>query len=200
MMNFLQTLLASSQNRGKNASAVNEILSRQLSGQGTSASETATFAGGCFWSVELAFQRIPGVMETSVGYTDGAIENPTYKQVCSGLTGHTEAVQLRFDPNMVSFRELMVVLFNKINPTQLNGQGNDWGTQYRSGIYYHTQEQKEQAEAFVQEQQANYSAPVVVEVKAATPYYPAEEYHQQYLEKGGQSANKGCTTNIRCYG
>ncbi|CAM9644854.1 unnamed protein product, partial [Heterosigma akashiwo] len=162
--------------------------------------ETATFAGGCFWSVELAFQRIPGVMETSVGYTDGAIENPTYKQVCSGLTGHTEAVQLRFDPNMVSFRELMVVLFNKINPTQLNGQGNDWGTQYRSGIYYHTQEQKEQAEAFVQEQQANYSAPVVVEVKAATPYYPAEEYHQQYLEKGGQSANKGCTTNIRCYG
>mmetsp|Transcript_34041 Transcript_34041/g.61914 ORF Transcript_34041/g.61914 Transcript_34041/m.61914 type:complete len:201 (-) Transcript_34041:28-630(-) len=200
MMNFLQTLLASSQNRGKHASAVNEILSRQLSGQGTSASETATFAGGCFWSVELAFQRIPGVMETSVGYTDGAIENPTYKQVCSGLTGHTEAVQLRFDPNMVSFRELMVVLFNKINPTQLNGQGNDWGTQYRSGIYYHTQEQKEQAEAFVQEQQANYSAPVVVEVKAATPYYPAEEYHQQYLEKGGQSANKGCTTNIRCYG
>mmetsp|Transcript_22292 Transcript_22292/g.29152 ORF Transcript_22292/g.29152 Transcript_22292/m.29152 type:complete len:195 (-) Transcript_22292:316-900(-) len=162
--------------------------------------ETATFAAGCFWGVELAFQRIPGVLETAVGYTAGSLENPTYQQVCSGLSGHTEAVQLKFNPSVVSFDDLLRVLFDIMNPTQLNGQGNDWGTQYRSGIYYHSPEQKEAAEAFIEQESAKYGDPIVTEVESASEFYPAETYHQQYLVKGGQSGEKGDFTPIRCYG
>jgi peptide-methionine (S)-S-oxide reductase len=162
--------------------------------------EHATFAAGCFWGVQLAFQRVPGVMHTMVGYTAGAKEHPAYKEVCAGTTGHTEAVELIFNPQAVSYKELLMVLFDRMDPTTLNRQGNDSGTQYRSGIYYHTDAQKSQAEEFINEIQPKYSSKIVVEVKKAAKFWPAEDYHQRYLEKGRQKANKGCTDPIKCYG
>ena len=160
----------------------------------------ATFAAGCFWGVELRFQRIEGVVETSVGYIDGQVSNPTYEQVCTGMTGHTEAVQMTFDPKVVTFDKLCDVFYAGHNPTQLNGQGGDRGTQYRSGIYYHDDQQKQTAE-----EKKSKVAGAVTEIHAATTFWPAEVYHQQYLAKGGrfgsgQSAAKGCTDPIRCYG
>merc|ERR1712032_800012 len=160
----------------------------------------ATFAAGCFWGVELRFQRIPGVDKTAVGYIQGKLDNPSYEMVCSGMSGHTEAVQMTYDPNVVTFAELCDVFYENHNPRQLNGQGGDIGTQYRSGIYYHDEEQKKVAE----EKKAAVSG-AVTEIQEAEKFWPAEEYHQQYLEKGGrfgsgQSASKGCTDKIRCYG
>jgi len=160
----------------------------------------ATFAAGCFWGVELRFQRIPGVIKTAVGYIDGDVSDPKYEAVCTGMTGHTEAVQMTYDPKVVSFEELCDVFYAGHNPTQLNRQGNDMGTQYRSGIYYHDDAQKKIAE----EKKAGV-VNAVTEIKEAKTFWPAEEYHQQYLEKGGrfkngQSAAKGCTDPIRCYG
>jgi len=162
--------------------------------------EYATFAAGCFWGVQLAFQRVPGVMHSMVGYTAGPKEHPTYKEVCSGATGHTEAVQLIFNPNAVSYKELLMVLFDRMDPTTLNRQGNDTGTQYRSGIYYHSDEQKKMAEDFIKEVQPNFKSKIVVEVVKASKFWPAEDYHQRYLEKGAQKANKGCLDPIKCYG
>ena len=160
----------------------------------------ATFAAGCFWGVELRFQRINGVEKTAVGYIQGQVDNPTYEMICSGMTGHTEAVQMTYDPKVVSFEELCDVFYGGHNATQLNAQGNDVGTQYRSGIYYHTEEQKK-----IAEEKKGQVAGAVTEIQAADTFWPAEEYHQQYLEKGGrfgsgQSAAKGCTDKIRCYG
>lgn len=170
---------------------------------------------GCFWSSELIYQRVPCVKHTSVGYTQGHVPSPTYDEVCSGSTGHTEAVQVYFDPAEGSYPELLDVFFKHTDPTTLNRQGNDSGTQYRSGIYYHTPEQKAAAEAAVAQAQAQLDAgtfgrrcagsKVVVEVAPAVEYYLAESYHQQYLSKGGRSgsaqcADKGCTDPIRCYG
>jgi len=162
--------------------------------------ETATFAAGCFWGVELAFQRVPGVMHTMVGYTAGAREHPSYQDVCTGQTGHTEAVQMIFNPAAVSYKELLLVLFDRMNPTTLNRQGNDRGTQYRSGIYYHNDNQKEEAEKFIKEMQPKYEDKIVVEIKKASKFWPAEDYHQKYLEKGKQKAAKGCLDPIACYG
>eukprot|EP01024_Parvocaulis_polyphysoides_P024322 TRINITY_DN22299_c0_g1_i1.p1 TRINITY_DN22299_c0_g1~~TRINITY_DN22299_c0_g1_i1.p1 ORF type:complete len:206 (+),score=17.92 TRINITY_DN22299_c0_g1_i1:86-619(+) len=160
----------------------------------------ATFAGGCFWGVELAYQRQPGVISTCVGYTAGHKSVPSYEEVCSGTTGHTEAVQVTYDPNQVTYDSLCELLFSRIDHKALNRQGNDRGTQYRSGIYYHTPEQKEVAENVNSRYEGS-----VVEIKAIDQFWPAEQYHQQYLEKGGrmgsgQSASKGCTDPIRCYG
>jgi len=165
----------------------------------------ATFAGGCFWGLELAFQRVPGVVETSVGYTQGAQERPTYSGVCSGATGHTEAVQVYYNPEEVSFTQLCNVFFERTNPTTVNGQGNDFGTQYRTGVYTHTDQQMIEAQTVFTELKGKYSKPIATELKPAQVYWPAEKYHQQYLEKGGrfsspQSAEKGCTDTIRCYG
>eukprot|EP01132_Coremiostelium_polycephalum_P005663 gene5663-7049_t len=162
--------------------------------------EKATFAAGCFWSVELLFQRIKGVRTTAVGYTQGHILNPTYKQVCTGTTGHVEAVQLEFETNEVSYNDLLKQFWKKHDPTTLNKQGGDVGTQYRSGIYYHNELQKDLAEKSKIEEQHNYKNPIVTEILPATTFYPAEEYHQRYLEKGGQCSSKGCTDKIRCYG
>mmetsp|Transcript_6790 Transcript_6790/g.8936 ORF Transcript_6790/g.8936 Transcript_6790/m.8936 type:complete len:351 (+) Transcript_6790:86-1138(+) len=166
----------------------------------TSSLKTATFAGGCFWGMELAFQRVPGVISTKVGYTQGSIENPTYEEVCSGRTGHTEAVQVQFDPEQVTYQKLLEVFFGRHNPTQLNRQGNDVGTQYRGGIYYENEDQFSAAQRAIQDLQPEYTDPVVTELKEASIFYDAEEYHQQYLEKGGQSAKKEETETIRCYG
>lgn len=162
--------------------------------------ETATFAAGCFWGVQLAFQRVPGVVNTMVGYTAGNVDHPSYNQVCSGTTGHTEALQMHFNPEVVSFKELLIVLFDRMDPTTKNRQGNDRGTQYRSGIYYHSDQQKDQALQFINDVQKNYSSKIVVEVLPASKFWPAEDYHQKYLEKGSQKADKGCIDPIKCYG
>lgn len=160
----------------------------------------ATFAGGCFWGLELAYQRVPGVEYTAVGYTQGKEESPTYKQVCSGATSHTEATFVYYDPSVCSYEDLLDVFFDKTDPTQVNGQGNDRGTQYRTGVYFHTPEQEAKAKARFEEEAPKFRRKIASELKAATPFWPAEKYHQQYLEKGGQNAQKGASERIRCYG
>eukprot|EP00005_Dracoamoeba_jomungandri_P005756 CAMPEP_0174253706 /NCGR_PEP_ID=MMETSP0439-20130205/3068_1 /TAXON_ID=0 /ORGANISM="Stereomyxa ramosa, Strain Chinc5" /LENGTH=166 /DNA_ID=CAMNT_0015334881 /DNA_START=105 /DNA_END=605 /DNA_ORIENTATION=- len=165
-----------------------------------SAKKLACFAAGCFWSVELAFQRVPGVLTTAVGYTGGNKDNPTYQQVCSGATGHAEAVQLEYNPEEVSYEELLGVFWKKHNPTQVDRQGNDMGTQYRSAIFYYDDEQKEEAEMSRDKEQEKYKQKIATQIVPASKFWPAETYHQQYLEKGGQCSAKGCTDTIRCYG
>jgi len=166
----------------------------------------ATFGGGCFWGIELAYQRVPGVYGTAVGYCNGKVEHPSYEMVCTGSSGHTEAVQMTYDPKEVSYAELCKVLFGRINPSLKDQVGNDRGTQYRHGIYYHSPEQKEEAEKVVAEVKEGLGGKAFhTEFVPVEVFYPAEEYHQQYLEKGGrmgngQSAAKGCTDTIRCYG
>jgi len=189
--------------KGFNTPAVKNILSRTVDKTKLvpkEDGEKATFAAGCFWGVELTFQRVPGVLHTMVGYTAGCKEHPTYKDVCSGTSGHTEAVQMIFDPNVVSYKDLLVVLFDRMDPTSLNRQGGDQGTQYRSGVYYHSDDQKSSAEDFIKEVQPNYTNKIVVEVKQASKFWPAELYHQHYLQKGGQAADKGSLEPIKCYG
>lgn len=186
-----------------------EAATAALAGKVPSKSEQgydiATFAGGCFWGLELAMQRVPGVISTHVGYTQGPVLKPTYEAVCSGSTGHTEAVQVYYDANEVGYKELVQVFFDRIDPTQVNGQGGDWGTQYRTGVYPHTPEQEAIAKEVAAAVSQKYQKPLATEIKSAEVFWPAEEYHHQYLEKGGragskQSAEKGCTDKIRCYG
>jgi len=191
--------------KGFNSKAVRDIISREHKPEqnnvGEEQCQTATFAAGCFWSVELAFQRVPGVVSTKVGYTDGDKKSPEYKEVCTGKTGHTEAVQVLFNPEVVTFNELLMVLFDIRDPTkQYVPREGDYDTNYRSGIYYHSDEQKADALNFIQEMQCHYETPIVLEVKPASEFWPAEEYHQQYLEKGGQKADKGYLEPIKCYG
>ncbi|KAJ1898796.1 hypothetical protein LPJ66_002521 [Kickxella alabastrina] len=167
--------------------------------------ELATFAAGCFWSVELVYQRKEGVLQTQVGYTGGRDRETTYEEVCSGVTGHAEVVRLEFDPKVISYETLLKGFWNKHNPTQGSRQGGDIGSQYRSAVFYHSEKQKELAEASRIERQKQYDQPITTEIKPAGAFYPAEVYHQQYLEKGaanggGQCAAKGCNDDIRCYG
>jgi len=190
--------------KGFNSPEVQQIITKQhdktLNSIPKEEAETATFAAGCFWGVQLAFQRVPGVVSTMVGYTAGHKQHPTYNDVCSGSTGHTEGVQMLFNPAVVSYKELLMVLFDRMDPTTLNRQGNDRGTQYRSGVYYHNEDQKRIALEFIKEVQPKYSDKIVVEVKQAEKFWPAEDYHQKYLEKGSQKAAKGCLDPIKCYG
>ncbi|KAJ2344790.1 hypothetical protein GGF43_005369, partial [Coemansia sp. RSA 2618] len=158
--------------------------------------QLATFAAGCFWSVELVFQRKEGVIQTQVGYTGGREGKTSYSEVCSGSTGHAEAVRLEYRPETISYNELLSVFWNKHNPTQGNRQGNDIGSQYRSAIFYHDEEQKKLAEASKVERQKMYDTPITTEIVPAGIFYAAEVYHQGYLEKGGQCAAKGCSDNI----
>ena len=148
---------------------------------------TATFGAGCFWGVEAAFRRIPGVISTAVGYAGGATEKPTYEMVCSGRTGHTEVVQVEYDPEKVGYDQLLDVFWQEHDPTQLNRQGPDIGTQYRSAIYFHDQEQEEEAKASLARQEASglHRGPIVTEITPASAFWIAEDYHQQYLEKRG---------------
>lgn len=147
--------------------------------------KTATFAAGCFWGMEKIFAATPGVVETEVGYTGGAAENPSYEEVCTGATGHAEAVQVRYDPERVSYEELLAIFWEWHDPTTLNRQGPDVGTQYRSAIFTHDDRQRETAlicrEAL--EESGVYGAPIVTEIVPAGPFYPAEEHHQDYLKK-----------------
>ncbi|MFC2167996.1 bifunctional methionine sulfoxide reductase B/A protein [Acidobacteriota bacterium] len=145
----------------------------------------ATFAAGCFWGVEKDFSAIEGVLSTRVGYTGGDIKNPTYQLVCSGKTGHAESVEITFDPAIVSYRELLDHFFNLHDPTQLNRQGPDVGTQYRSVIFYHSQSQKEEAEAFIREAENSkrFRKPIATKIAPTEMFYQAEDYHQDYYEK-----------------
>lgn len=153
--------------------------------------EQATFAAGCFWGVEAAFRRVSGVLDATVGYTGGSIANPDYRTVCSGRSGHAEAVLVRFDPERVSYRQLLDFFWKIHDPTTLNRQGPDVGSQYRSAIFTHSPEQAAAARASLAELQASgqLRRPVVTEIVAASEFYPAEEYHQRYLEKHGRG---GC--------
>jgi len=147
--------------------------------------ERATFAAGCFWGVEEAFRTLDGVLETAVGYMGGDVDNPTYQLVCSGETGHAEVVDLVFDPAIISYQQLLERFWNKHNPTTLNRQGWDIGTQYRSAIFYHSEQQRQEAEASRDALDASdrYTDSVVTEITPAGEFWWAEEYHQQYLLK-----------------
>ncbi|HHA19906.1 MAG: peptide-methionine (S)-S-oxide reductase [Gammaproteobacteria bacterium] len=147
----------------------------------------ATFAAGCFWGVEVQFRQITGVTSTRVGYLGGTTENPTYKLVCTGTTGHAEVIEITFNPAIVSFESLLGVFWKTHNPTTLNRQGPDVGTQYRSAVFYHGEQQHQQAELVKQtlNKAHIFAGPIVTEITAASTFYPAEEYHQCYLEKKG---------------
>jgi peptide-methionine (S)-S-oxide reductase len=147
--------------------------------------EIATFAGGCFWCMEPPFDKIDGVISTTSGYTGGHQSSPTYKQVSAGSTGHTEAIQLEYDPAKVSYEELLSVFWKNIDPTTANSQFCDHGSQYRSGIFYHNDAQKNAAEKSLSKlnQTKSFDEPVVTEITAASTFYPAEEYHQDYYQK-----------------
>ncbi len=147
--------------------------------------EVATLAGGCFWCLEAVFDQLRGVEQVETGYSGGNVPNPSYRQVCTGTTGHAEVVQIAFDPQVISFRELLKVFFTIHDPTTLNRQGADVGTQYRSAIFYHSPEQKAIAEQVIAELNAAgiWDAPIVTEVTPFTAFYPAEEYHQEYYQQ-----------------
>jgi len=151
--------------------------------------EKATFGAGCFWGVEAAFRQVEGVVSTAVGYMGGSLKNPTYKDVCTDTTGHAEAVEVTYDPANVSYEELLKVFWQIHDPTTLNRQGPDVGTQYRSAIFFHGGEQEAAARASKEklEKSGAYKRPIVTEIVPAGEFWQAEEYHQQYLEKRGLS-------------
>ncbi len=151
--------------------------------------EMATLGGGCFWCTEAVFDELKGVERVESGYSGGSTVNPTYRQVCTGTTGHAEVVQVTFDPQVISFKEILEVFFTVHDPTTLNRQGADVGTQYRSVIFYHSPEQKTEAEASKAEMEKSgrFRRPIVTQIEPAPRFYPAEDYHQRYLEKRGMT-------------
>jgi peptide-methionine (S)-S-oxide reductase len=153
----------------------------------------ATFGAGCFWGVEAAFRRLDGVEQTRVGYAGGSVENPTYEQVCSHETGHAEVVEVTYDESTVPYEQLLAVFWAEHDPTQLNRQGPDVGSQYRSAIFVHDAEQRAAAEASKERVQERLSKPVVTQIEDAPPFWEAEDYHQRYLEKRGLAS---CTTRL----
>jgi peptide-methionine (S)-S-oxide reductase len=160
--------------------------------------DTATFGTGCFWCTEAIFEQLNGVLKVTSGYMGGAKENPTYEEVCSGETGHAECVQVVYEPAKVSYDDLLQVFFQVHDPTSLNRQGADVGTQYRSAIFYHTPEQKDKAEYYKQEvnKSGAYEKPIVTEVAAASRFYAAEDYHQEYYQNN-KNTNPYCSIVIR---
>ena len=154
----------------------------------------ATFGAGCFWGVEATFRQLDGVTKTEAGYEGGMLERPTYEDVCSHTTGHAEVVEVTYDPERISYDELLDVFWRKHDPTQLNRQGWDVGDQYRSVVFVHDEEQRAAAEASKEREQANWRRPIVTAVEPAQTFWPAEDYHQQYLEKRGRST---CTPALR---
>ena len=155
--------------------------------------EKATFAAGCFWGVEAAFRQLPGVSATRVGYTGGRVADPSYRLVCTDTTGHAEAVEVSYDPDRVSYEDLLEIFWSNHNPTTRNRQRPDVGSQYRSAIFTHSPEQEAEARASLAEAQHRYSRPIVTELVPAGKFYEAEDYHQQYLEKRGRSS---CTVEL----
>jgi peptide-methionine (S)-S-oxide reductase len=148
-------------------------------------SEVATLAGGCFWCLEAVFDDLQGILHVESGYTGGTLPQPTYEQVCTGLTGHAEVVQVTFDPQMISFKEILQIFFTIHDPTTLNRQGADVGTQYRSAIFYHTEQQKQTAEQVIREFEADkiWPNPIVTEIAPLDAFYIAEDYHQEYFRR-----------------
>ena len=159
---------------------------------------TATLAGGCFWCTEAVFQQLRGVETVESGYMGGHTKNPTYKEVCTGKTGHGEVVQIKYDHTVTRFEELLEVFFKTHDPTTLNRQGGDVGTQYRSAVFYHNQQQKLMAEGIIRDLDASgyYPSPIVTTLEPATEFYLAEDYHQNYLNKTGDQ-NPYCTMVVR---
>ncbi|MDG0817642.1 peptide-methionine (S)-S-oxide reductase MsrA [Bdellovibrio svalbardensis] len=157
----------------------------------STSSQTAILAGGCFWGMEEVYRTIPGVLKTEVGYTGGAVVNPTYEQVSRGGTGHAESLRVEFDPKKISYQEILKIFFRMHDPTSLNRQGNDIGTQYRSEIFYLNSAQKEDAEKviYLVNQAKKWPSPVVTKLEPAKKFYPAEEYHQKYLVKNPHGYN-----------
>jgi peptide-methionine (S)-S-oxide reductase len=151
----------------------------------TNGSQKATFAAGCFWGVEAAFRQVPGVRATRVGYTGGTSERPSYEEVCTGRTGHAEAVEVEFDPERVTYETLLDIFWNEHDPTTPNRQGPDVGTQYRSAVFFHSPDQETAARASRDRAQSRHRKEIVTEITPATEFWPAEEYHQRYLEKRG---------------
>jgi methionine-S-sulfoxide reductase len=166
-----------------------ETLTQDLDGM-----QRATFAAGCFWGVEAAFREIEGVVATRVGYTGGTVADPSYEQVCSDTTGHAEAVQVWFDPDLVSYAELLDTFWSIHDPTSRNRQGWDFGSQYRSAIFFHNADQERVATASRDERQSSVSRPIVTQIVPAAPFYDAEDYHQRYFEKHGGAF---CATTVR---
>jgi peptide-methionine (S)-S-oxide reductase len=154
---------------------------------------TATFAAGCFWGVEAAFRALPGVTRTTVGYTGGTVENPSYERVCTGRTGHAEAVEVEYDPNAISYEQLLTTFWQSHNPTTRNRQGWDIGNQYRSAVFVHDAAQERAAAASRDARQRNTKRRIVTEIVSVGRFWPAEDYHQQYLEKRGQAS---CATGL----
>lgn len=147
--------------------------------------EVATFAAGCFWGVESSFRRLPGVVDVVVGYIGGTAENPTYEQVCSGRTGHAEGVQITFDPTQISYSQLVDAFWKVHDPTTLNRQGPDFGTQYRSAIFTHSEVQSMEAKVSMEEAQSQFRDPIVTQIEPTGTFWPAEDYHQNYFAKRG---------------
>ena len=145
----------------------------------------ATFAGGCFWCMQPFFDRLKGVQKTVVGYTGGHVKNPTYQQVCSGQTGHAEAIEITFDPHLVEYEKLLDIFFHNIDPTAVNAQFADQGTQYRTAVFYHGEEQKKKAQDYVAKLAASgkFDKPIATQLVPASEFYPAEDYHQGYYKK-----------------
>ena len=150
----------------------------------------ATFAAGCFWGVEATFRQLPGVTATRVGYTGGETANPTYQDVCTDTTGHAEAVEVDYDPAKLTYEKLLNVFWENHDPTQVDRQGPDWGTQYRSAIFFHSPEQESEAKASKDnlDRSGQYRKPIATQIVPATTFYEAEDYHQQYLEKRGMAS------------
>ncbi len=150
--------------------------------------EIATFGNGCFWCTEAIFQQVKGVLSVQSGYSGGKVKKPTYREVCSGLTGHAEVIQITFDPAQISYASLLEVFWNTHDPTTLNRQGADVGTQYRSAVFYHSEQQRATAEAYKNQLESNhqFDRPIVTEITPFTEFYPAEGYHQNYFNQNGE--------------
>jgi peptide-methionine (S)-S-oxide reductase len=173
--------------QAKNNSTTKTMDNEKKSSTVNSNIDTATFGAGCFWCVEAVFQRLEGVLSVKSGYSGGTVKNPSYKEVCQGTTGHAEVCQVTYDKTKISFDELLEVFWKVHDPTTLNRQGNDYGTQYRSAVFYHNDEQKKLAEKYKEEinKSGAYPSPVVTEITAFTNFYPAEDYHDNYFNQNG---------------
>lgn len=174
------------------------MTSSLINAQAGDQTDTATFATGCFWCTEAIFEELNGVLSVTSGYSGGSVPNPTYKEVCTGETGHAECVQVVYEPNKISYDELLEVFFEVHDPTSLNRQGADVGTQYRSAVFYHNAEQKEKAEYYKNElnKSGAYDKPIVTEITAFSKFYPAEDYHQEYYGNN-KNSNPYCSIVIR---
>jgi peptide-methionine (S)-S-oxide reductase len=194
----LSTLLSCAQKSPANSNIIMDNKTKTTTQQALPGTAIATFANGCFWCTEAIFEELDGVISATSGYTGGAIENPGYKQVCSGETGHAEALEIIYDPAKITFDELLEVFWETHDPTTLNRQGGDEGTQYRSGVFYHTQEQKEKAEKYktALDKSGAFDKPIVTEITPAGKFYPAEDYHQQYFQEN-ENKNPYCKIVIR---